>query len=200
MMSSKKFYDSWCQILLDYFGDKLALSSAVKDLSKHLISRSRSEKLSVGRDLEIIVAACIYAACRMRNVPLTLEKIADTSFVSRKLIARTYRLIKRTLELDIPPFKPVIFVPAFCRELKLSSSTESRAIDILREAKERGLDWNVSFRGVVGGAIYIAAHLEGERRTQKAIADVLGLAEVTIRKRYIELVDTLNIIIEPFKG
>ena len=46
---------------------------------------------------------------------------------------------------------------------------------------------------VSAAAVYIAGALAGERRTQKEVADVAGVTEVTIRNRYRELKEQLNI-------
>ncbi|HLD39272.1 MAG TPA: hypothetical protein VJB05_03095, partial [archaeon] len=42
-------------------------------------------------------------------------------------------------------------------------------------------------------AIYIASVLEGERKTQREVADVVGVTEVTIRNRYKEMAEALDI-------
>ena len=47
--------------------------------------------------------------------------------------------------------------------------------------------------GVAAAAIYIAAYLEGRNRTQREIADISSVTEVTIRNRYKELASGLNI-------
>ena len=41
--------------------------------------------------------------------------------------------------------------------------------------------------------MYIAAVLEGEKRTQREIADAIGVTEVTIRNRFKELCEKLGI-------
>lgn len=41
--------------------------------------------------------------------------------------------------------------------------------------------------------MYIAAVLEGEKRTQREIADAIGVTEVTIRNRFKELVQKLGL-------
>lgn len=41
--------------------------------------------------------------------------------------------------------------------------------------------------------MYIAAVLEGEKRTQREIADAIGVTEVTIRNRFKELVEKLGL-------
>ncbi len=45
--------------------------------------------------------------------------------------------------------------------------------------------------GVAAAASYIASVLIGERRTQREIAEIAKVTEVTIRNRYKELVDCL---------
>ncbi|EQD48835.1 Transcription factor TFIIB, cyclin-related domain protein, partial [mine drainage metagenome] len=42
-------------------------------------------------------------------------------------------------------------------------------------------------------AIYIASLQCGERRTQREVAEVAGVTEVTIRNRYKELTEKLNL-------
>ncbi len=42
-------------------------------------------------------------------------------------------------------------------------------------------------------ALYIAGVLLGERRTQREVAEVAGVTEVTIRNRYKEMAEELDI-------
>ena len=46
---------------------------------------------------------------------------------------------------------------------------------------------------IAAASIYIAAILCGERRIQRDVAEVTCVTEVTIRNRYKELVETLDI-------
>ena len=46
--------------------------------------------------------------------------------------------------------------------------------------------------GVAAAALYIAAVLLGERKTQRDVADIAGVTEVTIRNRYKELTEQLE--------
>ena len=47
--------------------------------------------------------------------------------------------------------------------------------------------------GVAAAAIYVACVLCNHRKTQKEIAEVVGVTEVTIRNRYKELTEHLDI-------
>jgi Transcription initiation factor IIB (TFIIB) len=50
--------------------------------------------------------------------------------------------------------------------------------------------------GVAAAAIYIASIALNERRTQREVAEVAGVTEVTIRNRYKELTEKLGINVE----
>src|SRR5438034_228532 len=148
------------------------------------------------RAIEGVVAASLYAACRQCNVPRTLDEIANSSRVGRKEIGRTYRFMTRELKLKLMPTKPQDYVSRFCSELKLTGEVQSRAVEILKEAQDKELTSGRGPTGVAAAAIYIASILCNERRTQREVADVAGVTEVTIRNRYKELTEKLGIKVE----
>jgi transcription initiation factor TFIIB len=84
-------------------------------------------------------------------------------------------------------------VPRFCSGLTLKGEVQSRAVEILRQAGERELTSGRGPTGVAAAAIYISSILGGERRTQREVAEVAGVTEVTIRNRYKELAEKLDI-------
>ena len=47
--------------------------------------------------------------------------------------------------------------------------------------------------GIAAAALYVASLIHGEKRTQREVADVAGVTEVTIRNRYKELIQRLNL-------
>ncbi|MFB6294469.1 MAG: sigma factor-like helix-turn-helix DNA-binding protein, partial [Candidatus Nanohaloarchaea archaeon] len=47
--------------------------------------------------------------------------------------------------------------------------------------------------GIAASALYIASNIEGEKRTQKEVAEMLNVTEVTVRNRSKELVEELGL-------
>jgi transcription initiation factor TFIIB len=47
--------------------------------------------------------------------------------------------------------------------------------------------------GLAAAALYVACVLTGEKKTQKEIADMANVTEVTVRNRYKNLKDNLNL-------
>jgi transcription initiation factor TFIIB len=146
-----------------------------------------------GRSMESVIAALLYTVCREMGTPRTLEEIAEASGVERREIGRTYRYIARELGMRILPAMPKDYVPRFASMLGLSDKVQARAISYLNKAKKIEASSGKGPTGVAAAALYIAAVLEGEKRTQREIADAIGVTEVTIRNRFKELCEKLGL-------
>jgi len=146
-----------------------------------------------GRSIESVVAALTYAVSREFSSPRTLEEISEASGVEKREIGRTYRYIARELGIRILPANPLSFIPRFCSMLGLSDKVQAKSMEVLRKAKKHDVTSGKGPTGVAAAAIYIACVLVGEKRTQREVADICGITEVTIRNRYKELVEKMGI-------
>jgi transcription initiation factor TFIIB len=129
----------------------------------------------------------------MQGIPRTLDEISRVSGIEKKEIGRAYRFVRRELDIDVPLTDPAHYVPKFTAALKLSGRVQEKAIALLKKAIAKGLISGRGPTGVAAAAVYIASAMDGERRTQKEVADVAGVTEVTIRNRYRELKKELNL-------
>ena len=91
------------------------------------------------------------------------------------------------------PTTPQDYISRFCSELKLSNDVQMKTIEILEEAADKELTSGRGPTGIAAASLYIASILCGERRTQREVADIAGVTEVTIRNRYKELAERLDI-------
>ncbi len=178
---------------LDRIASRMGLPRSVRESAAVIYRKAVDKNLIRGRSIEGVAAASLYAACRDCGVPRTLDEIAEVSRISRKEVGRTYRFLARELKLKLMPTSPMDYVSRFCNELKLSSNTQSLVVDILKKADEAELTSGRGPTGVVAAAIYIASLMNNERRTQREVAEVAGVTEVTIRNRYKELAEKLEI-------
>ena len=178
---------------LDRMASALGLPRNLRETAAMVYRDAVDKNLIRGRSVEGVAATALYAACRQCSVPRTLDEIAEVSRVSRKEIGRTYRFVSRELGLKLLPTSPIDYVPRFCSGLTLNCEVQSRTIKILRLAGERELTSGKGPTGVAAAAIYISSILGGERRTQREVAEVADVTEVTIRNRYKELAEKLDI-------
>ena len=177
---------------IDRESSKLGIPRSVREDASLTYRKAAKKNIVRGRSIESVVAASIYISCRRFNIPRTLDEIAEASKVSKKQIGKTYRFLARELNVKLKPTSPADYISRFASKLGLSGEAQSKAIDIIEKSKEKGLNSGRGPTGVAAAALYIASVLLGERKTQKEVADVAGVTEVTIRNRYKELSEQLD--------
>ena len=177
---------------LDRMASSLGLPRTVRETAAMIYRKAALKKLVRGRSIEGVATAALYAACRQCHVPRTLDEISNIAHISRKEIGRNYRYVSRELRLKLLPTSPEDYISRFCSELKLSGDVRAKTVEILREAAHRELTSGRGPTGMAAASLYIASVLCGERRTQREVAEIAGVTEVTIRNRYKELTKKLD--------
>ncbi len=171
----------------------LKLSQTVEEEAARVYTMAVQKGLVRGRSMESVVAGALYAACRTQDVPRTLDEISEASGIDKKEVGRTYRFITRELEIKILPSSQIDYVPRFTTALELTPQTQTKAVEILKRSQEKELTSGRGPTGITAAALYIAALINGEKRTQREVADIAGITEVTIRNRYKELIEKLDL-------
>src|SRR3989338_3719040 len=171
----------------------LKLPKSVEEESARIYTLAVQRGLVRGRSMESVVAGALYAACRRHDVPRTLDELSEASGIEKKEVGRTYRFITRELGITILPSNPADYIARFASALKLSAETQSKSIEILESAQKAELTSGRGQTGIAAAALYVSALIHGEKRTQREVADVAGVTEVTIRNRYKELLDELDL-------
>ncbi len=171
----------------------LKLPKSVEEEAARIYTLAVQRGLVRGRSMESVVAGALYAACRRHDVPRTLDELSEASGIERKEIGRTYRFVTRELNVKILPSNPADYIPRFSSALELSAKTQSKAVEILELAHGAGLTSGRGPTGIAAAALYVSALLHGEKRTQREVADVARVTEVTIRNRYKELLESLKL-------
>ena len=172
----------------------LKLPKVVEEESATIYKNAVVKGLVRGRSMESVVAGALYAACRIHEVPRTLDELSEASGIDKKEIGRTYRFITRELGIRILPSNPVDYLARFASSLKLNAETQSKAVDILEQAQNSELTSGRGPTGIAAASLYVATLINNEKRTQREVADVAGVTEVTIRNRYKELIRKLNLM------
>jgi len=178
---------------LDHLSYALGLPPNVRNTAAMVYRRAVTNNLVRGRSIDGVVAACVYAASRQCGTPRSLTEIAEKTRISRKEVGRVYRFVARELSVKTLPVAPRDYVHRFSAELHLRIATEKRATALLAEVLKKDLTSGCGPMCVAAAAIYIACLLMGEKRTQREVASVARITEVTIRSRYKDIAKQLNI-------
>ena len=171
----------------------LKLPRSVEEEAAMVYTQAVQRGLVRGRSMESVVAGALYAACRRHEVPRTLDELSEASGIEKKEIGRTYRFVTRELGIKILPSNPADYIARFASSLKLAAETQSKAVEILEKAQNSELTSGRGPTGIAAASLYVSALIHGEKRTQREVADVAGVTEVTIRNRYKELLEKLKL-------
>ncbi|WP_020221825.1 transcription initiation factor IIB, partial [Halarchaeum acidiphilum] len=177
---------------IDRMASALGVPRSVREVASVIYRRALKEDLIRGRSIEGVATACLYAACRKESIPRSLEEVAEVSRVGKKEIGRTYRYIAQELSLEMEPVDPKQYVPRFASELDASEETIAKANEIIDTSAEQGLLSGKSPIGFAAAAIYAAGLLCNDKMTQREVADVANVTEVTIRNRYQEQIEAMG--------
>jgi transcription initiation factor TFIIB len=119
---------------LNRFSEKLSVPDAAKDEAARIYTRSLERGLEKGRSFAQITASSLYAACREKEVPRTLDDVAAASGVCRDEIAKCYRLLVNEFDLKIPVADPAEYLTRVAFRLKVSPQAKAGAVEILSRA------------------------------------------------------------------
>jgi len=171
--------------------NSLNLPKNILETASVIYRKAVKEHLIRGRSIQGVTSAAIYVACRQCGLARTLEEIAQASNINKKEVGRSYRFLIKELNYFIPPLKPSQYITKFSNQLTMQGKVEEIAHKILTTARDLKLTSGRGPTGIAAAASYIASVLTGERKTQREIAEIAQVTEVTIRNRYKELVERL---------
>jgi len=178
---------------IDRMASALGVPRSVREVASVIYRRALKEDLIRGRSIEGVATACLYAACRQEGIPRTLEEVTEVARIDQKEIGRTYRYVAHELSLEIQPTDPKEYLPRFASDLDLSEEAIAKAREIIDTSAEQGLLSGKSPSGFAAAAIYASSLLCNEKKTQREVANVANVTEVTIRNRYQEQIKAMDL-------
>ena len=178
---------------LDRKCSNMGLNRSIRESASRIYRSALEANLIRGRTIDGVVAASIYIACRQSGLPRTLDEVAQFTAVNRKNLGRIERFLKRELNIKLVPPSATDYIPRFASQLELSNKSEAKAIEIVNESNE--FTSGKGPQGVAAAALYISSILLGERKSQKDVAEAAGVTEVTVRNRYKEISENLNLAV-----
>ncbi|MBU0471802.1 MAG: hypothetical protein KKF89_00685 [Nanoarchaeota archaeon] len=171
----------------------LQLSKNIEEEASRIYTMAAQKGIVKGRSTETIVAAVIYIVCRNYEIPKTLDDLETVTNIDKKDIGRNYRYVVREMDIKVTQSDPINYISRYISNLELSQKTHTTAIRLLEKAQRKEITSGKNPLGLAAAAIYAASKLNEEKRTQNEIANAVGVTEVTLRNRYKDFVDSLNL-------
>lgn len=183
-------------MLLDIMKSHLSLPDNVVEETAYIYRKAAALKLTRGRGISSILYASLYAACRKTNTPRTLRDIAKSGNISKGDLATAYRVMAKSMNMQLEPYDPVEFVTRICSMLGISESTRRNALDLLFKAEDAGFSTGKNPMSLVGAAVYLATHINDEKKTQIEIAKACGVSNVSVRNLTRQFTEKLGLVFE----
>ncbi len=175
--------------------DALNLQKNILETASVVYRKAIKKHLIRGRPIKEMAVAAIYLACRRCGLTRTLEELAQVSGINKKDVGRHYRVLVKKLGYSVPHIKAEDYVSKLCNELTLHGKVEGVAYKILKMARKLRLTSGRGGKGLAAAAGYLASRVAGDCRTQREVAEVMDITEVTVRNRYKEMMRKLLIVI-----
>lgn len=188
--------------------DGWQLPNAVSDTAKHLFKDAEESRLFKGKSTEVMIAGCVFLACRRNNVPRSFREVMDLTKVSKKEIGKTFKSLENFLMTKSKNGKqgvttvgggalaftqdykgsatadPADLCQRYCSMLEMSQKTTNVAIAIATNMTKQGALAGRSPLSSAAACIYMAGHLMADVKTAKDIQAVAKVSDSTIRHAY----------------
>jgi transcription initiation factor TFIIB len=179
--------------MLERVKDKLGLSATIIEKTAYIYRKAQERGLVRGRTIRSVMAAAIYITCREMAMSRTLNDVAFLNNIKRKELARTIRLLILELDIKIPILDPIKCVVRVANKVNLSEKTKRQAMDIMHNITKSGISAGKDPMGLAGSVLYLSSKNSGENITQMDIAEAAGVTEVTIRNRFKDLRNRIDL-------
>jgi transcription initiation factor TFIIB len=173
---------------------KLGLSDSILEKTVHVYRKAQQRGLIRGRSISAVLTASIYISCRQLGIPKTLKEIAQANNISGKIVPKAYRMLLSELDLKIPNSDPMKCIIRIANKVGLNEKTKRIAMDIMDNVVKKEISAGKDPMGIAATVLYISCLKAGEKKTQKDISEAAGVTGFTIRKRFKDLTNTIQLI------
>ncbi|MFP3209471.1 MAG: TFIIB-type zinc ribbon-containing protein [Nitrososphaeria archaeon] len=173
--------------LIAALAGRLGLPEAAAERAALIYRRAQGAGLLVGHAIPPFAAASVLAATRELGIPRRIADVAAAAGLGKHEVYRAYSLLWEAGMVEAAAVQsPEAFVARVASAAGLPEAVARRALELLRglRASWPGAAAGRDPMGLAAAAVYVAAKLvcADSRLTQRDLAEVTGVTEVTIRK------------------
>ncbi len=180
--------------LLHGMKTKLAIPDNVVENAAYIYRKTVNAKLTRGRTMATLVSASLYAACRINNIPRTLDDIANAGNVERRTLSRDLRTIIKKLGLKLDQYDIASFITKISNNMNLKEKIKRDAFEILKRCEKEEITAGKHPVAQAAASLYISCIMNGVKISQKKFSEESGVSDVTIRNRSVLIKKTLKLV------
>ncbi|UHQ98674.1 transcription initiation factor IIB family protein (plasmid) [Natrinema zhouii] len=158
------------------FGDSIRqYATVIADELQHQETRISSSQRTA--------AACLLAACRLREEPVRVTVIADQTPFSKEQILSEMQRLSQALEITVPLADPEILIEKSCDELGLPEIVRERAVRLAQLGDDASVTSGVSPYTYTAAILYVVCSPTDVDLSQADIASHFDVSTATLRNR-----------------
>ncbi|RLG81086.1 MAG: transcription initiation factor IIB family protein [Thermoprotei archaeon] len=181
---------------MNHYAKVLGIPNYVAETAGKILREAVEGKNYKNKTLKNLAIASIYVALRAHGRPKPAKLFSREAGISLKELWHSIKKIYDSVgRIGVKKEEPSVYVVYIVNKLKLSHNVEKLANILLTKIHELELDIGKPAVGLATAAVYLASILLNEKRTQIQVAETVNVSDVTIRNRYGELVEALDITV-----
>lgn len=159
----------------------LGLSDGLREQASRLFRSAQDAGLLIGRSIEAVASASVYATCRCNRVVRTKGQIVTVSRVSESAVTNAYSVMNTELGLPTPPPHPVEYVASIASTFDVPQEVVSETEVLVRLAWDAGLANGRHPGGIAASCLYLVTQERGPFISQHELAAEAGITDTTLR-------------------
>ena len=182
--------------LLTYVNNYGAILSLPKDVIDEAARIARKALSVVGfkrPDFPYVAIASLLFAAKSRAIPISMNAVVRRLNLEKKRLWQVMTEIQVRGIAKPAVVPPELYIDKMVSELNLSGEVAMLARRIIHMLRAKHAVEGKDPNALAAAAIYIASILLDSKRTQRQVAQVAGVTEVTVRNRYRDIVARLVI-------
>jgi len=171
----------------------LGFGNSIAERASYIYRKALNKDLIRGRSITGISVAAIYIACKDFGIAFPIDKIGEhVENLNKKTTVHYYKFLLRQMKMSVGIQEPSQNVSKIAAKAKLGGRTQRRALEILSQVGEDPMVIGKKPISLAAAALYMAALETKEYTTQLRLAVAAEITTITIRKRYLEIVQVLK--------
>lgn len=156
-------------------------TESLRNLSIKICNSIDEQGFARGYPNSTLSKTIVYTAYRLGGTPILVSDLALTHAEDQRKIIRCHNRLCRKLELRAPRIQYSSYLVYLARKKTIRGDIIALANSILRKAKENNVIKGANPIGTAATALYLAGIANGQKLSQKELAKLAGVSEVTIR-------------------
>jgi len=171
--------------------DKYGIPKIIIEDAKKMYKTLSETKISRGINRKGLEAACIYIACRLRDVPRSAKEIAEIFGLKISEMTKGCKKFKEIMNLTnfnkknkIKATGPLDFIGRYCSKLNLDNEIIEICCHVAKKAEKLELVDENTPSSIAAGSIFLVIMILGLPYTKNNVSEKSSVSNITIAKVY----------------